>query len=193
MFLINKNISKILPIIRLEFYINEISIIISTNIIREFLIIIKNHFNYQFNILIFISGIDYPENCYRFQIAYEFLSLKFNARMWIKVFTNELFPVPSINQIYKSACWWESEIWDMFGIYFIYHYNLTRLLTDYGFQGYPLRKNFPLNGFTEIKYDIIKKWIICEKIEFSQEFRIFQFVSPWKNSKIKNEKINWKR
>lgn len=117
---------------------------------REILIIIKNHFNYQFKILTFISAIDYPENYYRFQVVYELLSLKFNTRIRFKILTDELIPVSSIKNIFLSSECWESEIWDMFGIYFIQQFNLIRPLTDYGFKGFPLRKDFPLNGFTEI-------------------------------------------
>lgn len=190
MLLINKNITKILPIVRLEFYKNENSLIISTNLIKEILTIIKNHYNYQFKILTCISGVDYPENSYRFQIVYEFLSLKFNTWIWIKILTDELNPIESIKKIFLNSECWESEIWDMFGVYFIQQYNLIRPLTDYGFIGFPLWKDFPLNGFTEIKYSTLKKWIVFEKIEFSNEFKAFQFISPWTN---KNAKINNKR
>lgn len=179
--LVTKNIKKLLPIIKLELYQNENIVVVSTNLACEVLTVLKNHFNFQFKVLTCISGIDYPENYYRFQIAYEILSLKFNSWLRIKILSNELISVWSINTVFLSAECWESEIWDMFGIYFINQYNLTRPLTDYGFQGFPLWKNFPLTGFTEIKYDFIKKRIVFESLEFSQEYNVFQFVSPWSN------------
>lgn len=190
MLLINKNITKVLPIIWLEFFQYTSSFIISTNLIREILIIIKNHHNFQFKLLTCITGIDYPENFYRFQIVYELLSLKFNAWIWIKILTDELTPIKSIKQVFLNSECWESEIWDMFGVYFIQQHNLIWPLTDYGFKGFPLWKDFPLIGFTEVKYSIIKKRIVFEKTEFSNEFKTFRFISPWKN---KNVKINNKR
>jgi NADH:ubiquinone oxidoreductase subunit C len=125
--------------------------------------------------------VDYPENLYRFQVVYELLSIKFNARLRIKILINELIPVNSIEKIFPAATWWECEVWDMFGIFFINQFNLTRLLTDYGFQGYPLRKDFPLSGFTETRYNAIKNRVIYENIELAQEYRTFDFISPWEN------------
>ena len=151
-----KNIIKILPIVRFELYNKESSFLIQTNLLNEILTIIKNHFKYQFKVLTCISGVDYPENLYRFQIVYELLSIKYNSRLRLKVLVDELTPVNSIEKIFPAATWWECEIWDMLGVFFLNQHNLTRLLTDYGFQGYPLRKDFPLSGFTESKYNLTK-------------------------------------
>lgn len=182
MLLACENVTKILPIIRFELYNNkENNLIIPTNFINEILIIIKNHFKYQFKILTCISGIDNPENLYRFQIVYDLLSLKFNTRIRLKILINELIPVNSIENIFSSASWWESEIWDMFGVFFTNQNNLTRILTDYGFQGYPLRKDFPLSGFSECKYNISKSRVVYENIELAQEYRVFNFLCPWEN------------
>jgi NADH/F420H2 dehydrogenase subunit C len=181
MLLTSENIIKILPIVRFELYKKENCFLIQTNLLTDVLTIIKTHFKYQFKILTCISGVDYPENLYRFQIVYELLSVKFNSRLRIKVLVDELTPVNSIEKIFPAATWWECEIWDMFGVFFLNQYNLTRLLTDYGFQGYPLRKDFPLSGFTESRYNVIKSRVVYENIELAQEYRTFEFLSPWEN------------
>lgn len=128
-----------------------------------------------------MSGVDYPNNLYRFQIVYELLSIKYNARVRLKIFIDELTPMNSIEKVFSGAAWWESEIWDMFGVYFLNQNNLTRLLTDYGFQGYPLRKDFPLTGFSEARYNTAKNRVVYEKLELSQEYRTFEFFSPWED------------
>lgn len=183
MLLACENIIKVLPIVRFEVYNKENCFLIQTNLLIEILTILKNHFNYQYKILTCISGVDYPENLYRFQLVYELLSVKFNSRIRIKVLTSELIPVKSIGKVFSGASWWESEIWDMYGVFFLDHNNLTRLLTDYGFQGYPLRKDFPLSGFTELRYNPIKNRVVYENIELAQEYRTFEYLSPWENYK----------
>lgn len=174
-------IGKILPIVRFELYRTESGFLIQTNLIVEILTILKNHFNYQFKILTCISGIDYPENLYRFKLVYEILSIKFNTRLRLKILVDDLTPINSIEKVFSAAPWWECEIWDMFGVFFLDQDNLTRLLTDYGFQGYPLRKDFPLSGFTESRYNVIKSRVTYENLELAQEYRTFEFISPWEN------------
>ena len=182
MLLTCENLIKILPIIRLELFNNkENNLIIPTKFLNEILILTKNHFKYQFKILTCISGVDYPNNFYRFQVVYELLSLKFNTRLRIKILVDDLIPINSIEKIFISASWWECEIWDMYGIFFLKQNNLTRILTDYGFQGFPLRKDFPLTGFVESKYNIAKSRVVYENIEFVQEYRTFEFLCPWEN------------
>lgn len=136
---------QILPIVRLELYNKESSFFVSTNLLKQVLVVFKNHFKYQFKILSCISALDYPENCYRFRISYELLSTKFNSRLRGNVLVDEFVPINSVEKIFSAASWYENEIWDLFGVFFIDHKNLMRLLTDYGFQGYPLRKDFGLN------------------------------------------------
>jgi NADH/F420H2 dehydrogenase subunit C len=181
MLLTCENMIKILPIVRFELYKEETSFLIQTNLLTEILTIFKNHFKYQFKVLTCISGVDYPENLYRFQLVYELLSIKYNSRIRVKVLVDELLPIKSIEKVFSGASWWECEIWDMFGVFFFNHSNLTRLLTDYGFQGYPLRKDFPLSGFTESRYNVIKNRVVYENIELAQEYRTFDFSSPWDN------------
>ena len=176
-----KNITKILPIIKLELFGNQLSILIKTNQIEKILLVFKTHYKYQFKVLTCISGADYPDNLYRFNLIYELLSIKYNSRLRIKIITDEITPVLSVEKIFSGATWWECEIWDMFGVFFSNQQNITRLLTDYGFQGYPLRKDFPLSGFVESRYNIAQNRVIYEDIELSQEYRIFDYMSPWEN------------
>jgi NADH-quinone oxidoreductase subunit C len=133
----------------------------------------------QYTMLTCISGVDYLEKTNRFEITYHLLSLKFNHRINVRVFVNEVAPVPSIVLLYSSANWWERELWDMFGIYISNHPDLRRILTDYGFEGFPLRKDFPLTGFIEVRFDNVSKRVICEPLELTQEYRSFDFQSPW--------------
>jgi NADH:ubiquinone oxidoreductase subunit C len=181
MILTCQNMLKILPIVRFELFNKESNLLIPTNIVLEMLTVFKYHFNYQFKILTYISGVDYPDNFYRFQIVYDLLSIKYNSRIRLKILVDELTPVNSIENLYSAATWWECETWDMFGVFFSNQYNLTRLLTDYGFQGYPLRKDFPLSGFIEARYNYTKNRVVYENLELAQEYRTFEFISPWEN------------
>jgi NADH-quinone oxidoreductase subunit C len=177
----NTSILKIIPVLKFELYTKESSFLIKTINIKNILIMFKNHFSYQFKVLTCITGIDYPKNLYRFQIVYELLSLKYNFRIKLKILVDESTPLKTIEQVYSSATWYEAEIWDMFGVFFIDHSNSTRLLTDYGFQGYPLRKDFPLTGFVEARFNFPKSQVGYVPIELTQEFRTFFFASPWGN------------
>jgi NADH dehydrogenase (ubiquinone) Fe-S protein 3 len=174
-----KKLLTLFPIIKLEIYNKELCLIIKTNLLNKIFFLLKNHFKYQFKILSYISGVDNPKLFYRFKIIYDLLSIQYNIRLRIKLITNELIPINSLEPIFKGANWWECEIWDMFGIFFNNNLNLIRLLTDYGFEGYPLRKDFPLSGFYETKYSQIKHRIIYSNLELCQEYRTFNFSSPW--------------
>lgn len=176
-----KNILRICPIKKIQFFNSEITLIVQTKDILEILLFFKNHFLCQFKILTCISGVDYPKNQYRFCIVYDLLSVRYNTRLKIKIFTYELGSIFSSTTVFSAAGWFESEIWDMFGVFFKNHTNLKRILTDYGFQGYPLRKDFPLSGFIEMRYNETQKRVISESIELSQEYRTFNFLSPWDN------------
>ena len=140
---------------------------------------LKLNINYQYRLLSCISGVDLLKKVYRFCLVYELLSLVFNARIRIKIFLDETVLVKSSTSLFINANWWEREIWDLYGIYFDQHPDLRRILTDYGFEGHPLRKDFPLSGYIEVKYDFLKKRVVLEPIKFSQEFRVFNFETPW--------------
>jgi NADH/F420H2 dehydrogenase subunit C len=157
----------------------EIVCSIPVKFILPCLLFLRDNSLCQFKILSSVTAVDYPEKRIRFEIIYELLSLRFNARIRVKTFVNETTAVQSIFDVFSSADWHEREIFDMFGIFFINHPDLRRILTDYGFDGYPLRKDFPLSGFIDVRYDIVEKRVICEHIEISQEFRSFKFENPW--------------
>ena len=142
-------------------------------------IFLRNHSNSQCKQLIDITAVDYPSRALRFSVAYQILSVQYNSRIRLKTNVDEITPINSMTQVFSSAAWWERECWDMFGIFFSNHPDLRRILTDYGFQGHPLRKDFPLSGYVEVRYDDSEKRVVTEPVELSQEFRYFDFASPW--------------
>jgi NADH dehydrogenase (ubiquinone) Fe-S protein 3 len=174
---------QLLPIINYTIYKNELCINIPSNKLFPVLFFLKNHTNAQFKMLSDICAVDYINKKKRFELIYNLLSVRFNSRIKIKISITELELVDSITEIYKTANWSEREIWDMFGIFFLNHPDLRRILTDYGFEGHPLRKDFPLSGFLEVYYNEFKKRVVYEPINLSQQYRLFDFNSPW-NKKI---------
>jgi NADH-quinone oxidoreductase subunit C len=132
-----------------------------------------------FKALMDVCGADYPDRERRFDVVYHLLSVRLNARVRVKVETDETTPVPSVVGVFSSAGWFEREAWDMYGIFFSDHPDLRRLLTDYGFEGHPLRKDFPLTGYVEVRYDDEQKRVVYEPVKLVQEFRTFDFLSPW--------------
>jgi NADH-quinone oxidoreductase subunit C len=133
----------------------------------------------QFDCLVDLCGVDYPERENRFDVVYNLLSISQNQRCRVKVETDEETPVPSATAVFSAAGWYEREAWDLYGIFFSDHPDLRRLLTDYGFDGHPLRKDFPLTGFVEVRYDDEQKRVVYEPVKLTQEFRTFDFISPW--------------
>jgi NADH-quinone oxidoreductase subunit C len=133
----------------------------------------------RFTLLCDICGVDHPDRANRFDVVYNLLSMTLNRRIRIKIETDEEHPVPSAVGLYSCAGWWERETWDLFGIYFSDNPDLRRILTDYGFDGHPLRKDFPLTGYVELKYDEDQKRVVYEPVRLKQEFRSFDFLSPW--------------
>ena len=129
-----------------------------------------------------ICGVDYPAREQRFDVVYHLLSPAFNTRIRIKVMTDEVTPVPSSVDVYPAANWFEREAYDLYGILFSGHPDLRRILTDYGFEGHPLRKDFPLTGFVEVRYDDEQKRVVYERVKLQQEFRNFDFLSPWEGT-----------
>ena len=136
----------------------------------------------RFEQLTDLCGVDYPERDPRFDVVYHLLSLSHNCRLRLKIGVNEDQPAPSATDVYPSAGWWERETWDLYGIYFAGNPDLRRLLTDYGFDGHPLRKDFPLTGYVELRYDSEQKRVVYEPVKLTQEFRRFDFLSPWEGA-----------
>lgn len=132
-----------------------------------------------FKMLVDICAVDYPEKEERFEVVYNLLSIEKNLRIRIKTAVSEDRYVPSLSSIYPAAGWFEREIWDLFGVKFSEHVDLRRILTDYGFEGHPLRKDFPLTGYVEVRYDIKSKQVVYETVQLTQNYRNFDFMSPW--------------
>ena len=143
---------------------------------------LRDDSNCQFAQLVDLCGADYPDREERFEIVYNLLSLRQNLRIRVKVATDEDTPVPSACAVYPGADWFERETWDMYGVLFTGHPDLRRILTDYGFEGHPLRKDFPTTGFVEVRYDDAAKRVVYEPVELKQEFRNFDFMSPWEGT-----------
>ena len=158
---------------------NHLSITIVVSSLEKITSLLKNNNVCQFRTLIDITAIDYPEQEERFCLVYHYLSMQQNIRIRIKSFVKEEQIVPSITNLFPSANWFEREVFDMYGILFSNHPDMRRILTDYGFQGHPLRKDFPTTGYLELRYDQEKKKVIYEPVKLTQEFRKFDFMSPW--------------
>ena len=170
---------------------NQLQISISTNQILDVVDFIKNDEACEFRQITDIAGVDFPERKKRFDVIYHFLSFKHNSRLRIKIIIGEDESIPSITSIFPAANWFEREAFDMYGIQFKDHPDLRRILTDYGFEGYPLRKDFPLSGNVEIRYDEIDKKIIHEPVNLQQDFRSFDIQSPWERTNyLKEDKKN---
>jgi len=132
-----------------------------------------------FKQLVDVAGVDHPERPERFDVVYQLLSFKHNLRIRVKVQTDDKTPVPSVNSVFSSAGWFEREAWDMYGILFSDHPDLRRILTDYGFDGHPQRKDFPLTGYVELRYDVEQKRVVYQPVQLNQAYRSFDYLSPW--------------
>ena len=157
----------------------EINLTCSVKDITKILLFLKDNPSLDMGCLIDITAVDFPEKSSRFMVVYNLLSISKNFRLKVKVTVSEDAFLPSISEIYSCADWCEREIWDLFGIRFKDHPDLRRILTDYDFQGHPLRKDFPLTGFTQVKYDNELSRIITEPVKLDQEYRNFDNLSPW--------------
>ena len=157
----------------------ELQITVPRDDIVRVLAFLRDDPNCQFKQLMDLCGVDYPERAQRFEVVYNLLSLTGNMRIRVIVETDEETPVPSVAGVFSAAGWFEREAWDLYGIFFAEHPDLRRILTDYGFEGYPLRKDFPLTGYVEVRYDDEQKRVVYEPVKLTQEFRTFDFLSPW--------------
>jgi len=162
-------------------HVDELEVMIAPTAVIPVLTFLRDHTPAQFKSMIDICGVDYLTRKNRFEVVYHLMSVQHNARIRVKTYTDELTPVDSACEVYKGANWFEREAWDMYGIFFNGHPDLRRILTDYGFEGHPFRKDFPLSGYVEVRYDDEAKRVVCEPLEMAQEFRQFDFTSPWEN------------
>ena len=158
----------------------ELTLVAPRERIVEVLTALRDQFGFQQ--LLDLCGVDYPDRKERFEVVYHLMSLTRNARLRVKVSTDEVQPVPSIIAVYPAANWFEREAYDMYGMLFSGHPDLRRLLTDYGFEGHPLRKDFPMTGYVEVRYDEEQRRVVYEPVKLTQEFRTFDFLSPWEGA-----------
>jgi NADH-quinone oxidoreductase subunit C len=161
----------------------ELSIHAQPNRIVELLTILRDNANYRFVQLTMISGADYPDRARRFDVVYQLLSFTKNRRLRVTVQTDEDTAVPSVVSVHPAADWYEREAFDMYGVFFEGHPDLRRILTDYGFHGHPLRKDFPMTGYVEVRWDEALKRVVYEPVKLPQEFRAFDFLSPWEGAR----------
>jgi NADH-quinone oxidoreductase subunit C len=157
----------------------ELTVVARADAIQKVMTFLRDDSNCQFKIMVDVTAVDFPERAQRFEVVYHLLSVQQNQRIRVKITTDEMTPVPSVTSLFPTANWFEREVWDMFGVMFSGHPDLRRILTDYGFEGHPLRKEFPLTGYVEIRYDDEQKRVVYEPVTLSQEFRRFDFLSPW--------------
>ncbi len=158
---------------------DELIVLVQRSAIIQVLKFLRDDSQTQFKVLVDLCGVDYPEREERFDVVYNLLSVKHNQRVRVKVTTDEVTPVPTATGLYSAAGWLEREAWDLYGVFFADHPDLRRLLTDYGFEGHPLRKDFPLTGHVELRYDERRKRVVYDPVKLPQEFRTFDFMSPW--------------
>ncbi|HSE78987.1 MAG TPA: NADH-quinone oxidoreductase subunit C [Alphaproteobacteria bacterium] len=175
------HIAAALPnhVLAVEQRLDELTVVINPAVIVGVLTFLRDDANCQFKLLMDVCGVDYPERDKRFDVVYNLLSIKHNQRIRVKLATDESTPVPSVTSVFSSAGWFERETWDLYGVFFSNHPDLRRILTDYGFEGHPLRKDFPLTGFVEMRYDNEQKRVVYEPVQLTQDFRSFDFLSPW--------------
>lgn len=162
--------------------VGEVAVTAQADRIIDLLRFLRDDAELKLDQLVDICGVDYPEREKRFDVVYHLLSMRKNLRLRVKVQTDEETPVPSATALFPTADWFEREAWDLFGIFFADHPDLRRILTDYGFEGHPLRKDFPLTGYVELRYDEEQKRVVYEPVKLTQEFRRFDFMSPWEGA-----------
>ena len=167
---------------RVEDLAGELTITVKADAIVPALSFLRDDAKCLFKQLMDVCGVDYPDRARRFDVVYHLLSLKLNQRIRVKLETDEQTPVPSVTGVFSSAGWWEREAWDLYGVFFSDHPDLRRILTDYGFEGHPLRKDFPLTGYVELRYDDELKRVVYQPVQLVQEFRDFDFMSPWEGA-----------
>ena len=166
-------------VLKVELKLGELMVTVQREQIVPALTTLRDDPRCLFQLLVDVTAVDYPERAERFEVVYNLLSIKHNQRVRVKLDTDEDTPVPSAVPVFSAANWMERETWDMYGVFFDGHPDLRRILTDYGFEGHPLRKDFPLTGYVECRYDEDQKRVVYEPVRLTQDFRTFDFLSPW--------------
>jgi NADH dehydrogenase (ubiquinone) Fe-S protein 3 len=171
------SLGSIIPqwVLKAQLVQNESSVLIQSDYLYHCLFFLKYHTATRYRVLVDVCGVDYPSRKDRFDVVYHLVSVEYNARIRIQTRVDEITPLCTVSTVFPSAGWWEREVWDMFGVCFSNH--PRRILTDYGFEGHPLRKDFPLSGYCEVRYDDSEKRVVSEPIELTQEYRSFDYQS----------------
>lgn len=172
---------------RTSIYQDELSLHLAPSVLLPVARFLRDHYNARYQQCMEITAVDWPASPARFELVYSLLSLRHNSRLLLRTRTDETQPVPSLCSLFPSANWAEREVFDMFGVVFEGHPDLRRILTDYGFEGHPLRKDFPLSGFTEVRFDEEKGRIVSEPLELTQEYRKFEFANPVRRTIVTTE------
>lgn len=176
---LNTHLGSRVKEITLEY--GELTLRISAGDLLEVAGKLRDYTEFEFKMLVDITAADYPEFSKRFELVYHFLSVSQNMRMRLKLRVSAAEPVESLSGLFASAIWPEREVWDMFGVHFVNHPDLRRLLTDYGFEGHPLRKDFPLSGHSQVRYSEAERRVVYEPLSLTQDYRSFDYLSPWGN------------
>ncbi|MCE9508178.1 MAG: NADH-quinone oxidoreductase subunit C [Alphaproteobacteria bacterium] len=171
--------AQVSAVVKQEIALGEWAVTVKPDFLRSFITFLKNDPQCEFQQLVDVCGADYPDRPARFDVIYNLLSLKLNQRVRVKVALKENEPVDTVTGIFSAAGWFEREAWDLYGILFTGNPDLRRILTDYGFEGHPLRKDFPLTGFVELHYDEKQKRVVYAPVHLTQDYRNFDFISPW--------------
>ena len=172
-------VSTLPGVIGVKILLGELIVDADRDQIPALMTILRDDPRFAFEQMMDVCGVDWPEREERFDVVYNLLSVSLNQRIRVIVTTDDTKPVPSVHGIWPVATWWEREAWDLFGIVFSGQPDLRRILTDYGFEGHPLRKDFPLTGYVELRYDEDRKSVVYEPVKLTQDFRSFDFLSPW--------------
>jgi NADH-quinone oxidoreductase subunit C len=176
------------PVLEVREAADEVTLLVAREAVADVLQALRDAPDFAFEQLMDISGVDYPERAERFEVNYHLLSLRHNCRLRVKVVTDEMFPVPSVVSLFPNAGWYERETYDCFGVFFEGNPDLRRILTDYGFEGHPFRKDFPLTGHVELRYSEEEQRVVYEPVKLKQDFRNFDFLSPWEGMLPGDEK-----
>ena len=178
------NLLKTLPCVQTFTSHNELTCSVPSNFVLPTLLFLRDNVNCQYKVLTSITAVDFPTKERRFEVIYHFLSMTENKRCRVTTSITDVEEMPSITSVFECANWFEREIFDLFGIKFTSHPDLRRILTDYGFEGHPLRKDFPTSGFLEVRYDELEKRVVYEPTSLTQGYRDFDFLSPWDNPEV---------
>ncbi|MBT4425721.1 MAG: NADH-quinone oxidoreductase subunit C [Rhodospirillaceae bacterium] len=166
-----------------EIRLGELTLRVHGDALERIIKFVRDDSACHFEMLVDVCGVDYPDRDPRFDVVYHLLSISNNLRICVQAGVDEEGSIPSVSALYSSAGWYEREVWDLYGVYFTDHPDLRRILTDYGFEGHPLRKDFPLTGYVEVRYDDEQKRVVYEPVKLTQDFRSFDFMSPWEGAK----------